>query len=515
MRRRNVRHLTIACVLAGLVTVLTATTGAAMTSGAGSARVDAANKNLVTIALPGEPSSMDVLIADDGNMQAISANIFEGLTQRNNKMKVLPQLATSWKRTSPDTWLFTLRRGVKFQNGEAFNSSAAAFSINRVLDPKNNSALTSWVATIASVKTVGAYGLSVTTKGPDPNLPGVLYYVGMMPPKYVTADPQGAVRKPVGTGPYRFVRWDAGQKITLSRWAGYWGKKPLIANISVIWRPEAQVRLAALQAGEVQVTALDSDLAKKAPRVTRASSTDVAELGFDGQPGKPLADQRLRMAINLSIDRKALIKYVFGGFARPARGQLVPAGALGYNAKLKDYPLNLTRAKQLVTAANANGTQINLVAAPGRWQKDTETVQAVAAMIDRSGLKVNIEFLEWSNFLKRIFDRGARADLMYFAGSSDTFDASRIIATLLQSPGAGGTLGRYTNPTIDALLKQAIAAPTIAEKQKIYTRLWQVAYNDAAMIPLFGLENIHGTAKNLVWQARPDNRFVVKDMHYR
>jgi peptide/nickel transport system substrate-binding protein len=504
----------MACVT-GLVAVMTATTGAAMTNGAGSARLDAASRTSVTIALPGEPSSMDVLLADDGNMQAISANIFEGLTQRNNKMKVLPALATSWKRTAPDTWVFTLRRGVKFQNGEKFNASAAAFSIDRVLDPKNNSPLTSWVATIASVKAVGTYSLRVTTKGPDPNLPGVLYYIGMVPPRYVAADSKGSARAPIGTGPYRLAKWDAGQKITMSRWAGYWGKKPSIATINVIWRPEAQVRLAGLQTGEVQVTALDPDLAKKAPRVTRASSTDVAELGFDGQPGKPLADQRLRMAINLSIDRKALIKYVFGGFARPAKGQLVPAGALGYNAKLKDYPLNVAKAKQLVTAANAVGTQINLVAAPGRWPKDTETVQAAAAMIDRSGLKVNVEFLEWSNFLKRIFDRGARADLMYFAGSSDTFDASRIITTLLESPGAGGTLGRYTNPTIDSLLKQAIAAPTIATKQAIYTKLWKVAYADAAMIPLFGLENIQGTAKNLVWQARPDNRFLVKDMHYR
>jgi peptide/nickel transport system substrate-binding protein len=508
-------RLVAVCCAAALVAAGAAGSGGAMTKTAGVARVGAASKNSVTIALPGEPSSMDVLLVDDGNMQAIAANIFEGLTRRNAKMKVQPLLAKSWKRTSPDTWLFTLRRGVKFQNGEAFNSAAAAFSINRVLNPSNDSPLTSWVATIASVKPVGRYGLRVKTKGPDPNLPGVLYYVGMVPPKYVASDPKTAARKPIGTGPYRLTRWNAGQKITLTRWAHYWGKKPSIANVTVIWRPEAQVRLAALKTGEVQVTPLDPSLAKQAPRVTRAPSTDVAEFGFDGQPGKPLADRRLRMAINLSIDRKALIKYIFGGFARPAKGQLVPPGALGYDPKLHDYPLNLSRAKQLVAQANANGKEINLVAPQGRWPKDTETVQAAAAMIDKTGLKVNIEFLEWSNFLKRIFDRGSHADLMFFAGSSDTFDASRIITTLLLSPSAGGTLSRYTNPTIDSLLKRAIAAPTIAKKQSLYARLWKVAYNDAAMFPLFDLENIQGTAKNLVWQVRPDNRIIVADMRYR
>lgn len=511
MVKRNARVLVSASALAAVAAVMIASSSGAM----GANATAGAATNSVTIALPGEPSSMDVLLNDDGNMQAISANVFEGLTRRDAKMKVLPQLATSWRRTSSATWVFTLRRGVKFQNGEPFNANAAAFSLNRVLNPKNNSPLTSWVATVASARALGAYRLRVTTKGPDPNLPGVLYYIGMLPPKYVTANPAGAARRPIGTGPYRLTQWAAGQRITMSRWASYWGKKPAIASVRVIWRPEAQVRLAALRVGEVQVTALDPSLAKSAPRVSRASSTDVAELSFDGQAGKPLADRRLRMAINLSIDRKALIKYVFGGFARPAKGQLVPAGALGYDPKLKDYPLNLAEARRLVTAARANGTQINLVAAQGRWAKDTETVQALAGMINRSGLRVNIEFLEWSAFLKRIFDRGARADLMYFAGSSDTFDASRIITTLLLSPGAGGTLSRYTNPTIDSLLKQAIAAPTIAKKKSIYSRLWKVAYNDAAMMPLFGLENIHGTAKNLVWQVRPDNRILVSDMRYR
>jgi peptide/nickel transport system substrate-binding protein len=474
-----------------------------------------ANTSQVTIAIPNEPSTFDVSLYEDGNMQSVSMNIFEGLTTRDDKMNVRPQLATSWKRTKPSMWVFKIRHGVKFQNGEPFDARAAAYSLGRVLTPANNSELISWVPTIQAVHALDRWTLVVETKGPDPNIPGVLYYIPMVPPHYTSTNPKGFARNPIGTGPYKLVKWSAGQSITMTRWSGYWGPKPAIKDIKVIWRPEAQVRLSALQAGEVQVAKLDPDQAKQAPRVTTAPGTEVAEMGFDAQPGRPLADQRLRMAINLSIDRKALMKYIFGGFARPANGQLDPPGSIGYDSKLKDYPFDLARAQQLVQSANAKGKEIVLVAAQGRWPKDAETVQALAGMISKTGLSVKVQFLEWSDFLKRVFDRSAQADLMYFAASSDTFDASRVITTLLLSPAAGGTLTRYSNPTIDSLLKQAIAAPTLASKNAIYAKLWQTAYNAAAMMPVVGLENIYGTSKNLIWQARPDSRILVKTMRYR
>lgn len=499
---------------ARLAVVVALAVAVAAVSASGASPRSGLNTGQVTIALPNEPSTFDVSLYEDGNMQAISLNIFEGLTTRDTQMHVHPQLATSWKQVTADKWVFKIRHGVKFQDGEAFDARAAAYSLGRVLTAKNNSELISWVPTIKAVHAEDRYTLVVLTKGPDPNIPGVLYYIPMVPPQLVQSNPKGFARHPVGTGPYKFVSWTPGQSIKMTRWSGYWGPQPTIRDINVIWRPESQVRLAALQTGEVQVATLDPDQAKQAPHVTTAPGTEVAELGFDAQAGRPLADQRLRLAINLSIDRKSLIKYVFGGYARATTGQLDPPGSIGYISSLKDYPFDLQRAKQLVQSANAQGKQIVLVAAQGRWPKDAETVQALAGMIDKTGLSVKIQFLEWSDFLKRVFDRSAQADLMYFAASSDTFDASRVITTLLLSPSAGGTLTRYSNPTIDSLLKQAIAAPTLAKKNAIYAKLWKVAYDAAAMMPVVGLENIYGTAKNLVWQARPDSRILVKTMRY-
>lgn len=507
---KRIRHLSLLCLV--VFAVAASAGAAALTAPSGSSALD---RNSVTIALGAEPSSWDVSLYEDGNMQSVALNVFEGLTTRDAQMKVKPLLATSWKRTGANTWVFTLRRGVTFHNGEPFDATAAAFSINRILDPKNESQLTSFVATIKSVKAVGRYSLRVVTKGPDPNIPGVLYYVMIVPPKHVAADAKSFARQPVGTGPYRFLKWDAGQRITMTASSNYWGPRPAIRNVTVIWRPESQVRLAALSAGEAQVAPLSPDQAKKAPRFTTAPSTDVAELGFDGQAGKPLADRRLRLAVNLSIDKRALIRFVFGGFARPANGQLVPPAALGFNRSLRDYPFDLKRATSLVNAAGAKGTEIVLVAPRGRWTKDVETSQALAGMIQKTGLKVKVEVLEFSAFLKRVFDKEARADLMYFAASSDTFDSSRVISTLLLSPEAGGVLTRYSNPRIDQLLKQALAARTLAQKKSLYNRLWKVAYDDSAMMPIVGLQNIYGTAKELVWKGRPDNRIIVKEMRYR
>lgn len=498
-----------------VIAAISAGGGGDDTSGEGASARSAPVRQDVTIGLAGEPSSFDVSIVEDGIMQSIARNIFEGLTARNNKMEVQPELATSWEQTGPTTWELKLREGVTFHNGEPFDAEAAAFSIERVLDPDNESALTSFIPTIKSVEAVDPTTLTIETKGPDPNILGALTYIMMVPPKAVEADTEGFARKPIGTGPYKFVEWAPGQGIELTAYENYWGDQPAIKNVKAVFRAEPQVRLAALKAGEIDVAAIDPDQAKNVPRLTATQSTDVAEFGFDAQEGRILSDQRLRLAINHAINRQQLIDVVFQGHAQPANGQLVPPQSIGYNEQLKDYPYDLEKAKQLVAEAGAEGKKVVLVASQGRWPQDTETVDALAAMIEETGLDVEVERMEFSQFLERVFDRKARADLMYFAASSDTFDSARTISTLLLSEKNGGVLTRYENPKIDEMLEDAVAAETLEEKEEIYHQLWQEAYDDVAMIPVVGLENTYGTAKDLVWEARADNRINAAEMKFQ
>ena len=468
----------------------------------------------VRIALAGEPSSFDVSIVEDGVMQSISRNIFEGLTGRTPSMEVIPELATEWEQTGPTTWVFTIRPDVVFHNGEKFDAAAAAYSINRVLDPANESSVKAFVPSIASVEATGDMTLQVELVGPDPNLPGVLSYVMMVPPDYVEEDVERFGREPVGTGPYVLEKWTPGTSLELARFDDYWGEAPEIDRATAVFLPEVEVRVASLQADEVNVAAINPAQADRAPRVTSVGSTDVAEFGFDAQPGTVLSDERLRLAINLAIDREALIDVVYDGYASPAHGQLVPPEAFGFDPSLDDYPFDLDQAKALVVEADAVGKEVVIVSPQGRWVQDVEAVQAIAAMIEETGLTVTVEPLEFSAFLDRVFDREARADLMFFAASSDTFDSSRTIGTLLLSPENGGTLSRFSVPEIDALLDKALKAETLEEKEATYHELWQLAQDRVAMFPLFGLQNIYGTSADLNWEARPDNRINVAEMSF-
>jgi peptide/nickel transport system substrate-binding protein len=147
----------------------------------------------VTIVIGGDPSTLDPQFADDGNERAVNDNIYETLIARDsNTMELIPGLAESWEQVDDTNWRFTLRKGVKFHNGEDWNAEAAAYSINRVIDPEYNSEQISYYATVTEARVVDDYTIEVTTDGPDPTLVTRLYWI------QVRGVAQGRPRHPGG-----------------------------------------------------------------------------------------------------------------------------------------------------------------------------------------------------------------------------------------------------------------------------------------------------------------------------
>ncbi|MDH4138794.1 MAG: ABC transporter substrate-binding protein, partial [Anaerolineae bacterium] len=162
----------------------------------------------VVIVIGGDPSTLDPQSADDGNERSVNDSVYEALVARDSKsMMLIPCLAKSWEQVDDTTWRFTLRKEVKFHNGEDWNAEAAVYSINRVIDPEFASEQISYYATVKETKVVDKYTIEVTTDGPDPTLPTRLYWMKMVPPKYTAENPDTFAEKPVGTGPYKFVEW--------------------------------------------------------------------------------------------------------------------------------------------------------------------------------------------------------------------------------------------------------------------------------------------------------------------
>ena len=213
--------------LAVLATAVLVSASFAATSAPGRSQAAAGS---ITIAIGSEPASLDPQLRDDGGERAVGRNIYETLMDRTPKGVLVPGLAArAPKKVSAKIWQFKLRPGIKFSNGEPFNADTVVYSIKRILNPKFASEQTSFFGTIAGARKVNDLTVNILTKGPDPILPARMYWMTMVPPKASKA--KGFAEHPVGTGPYTFVEWRKGDRITLQANPSYWGTpKPRIRN---------------------------------------------------------------------------------------------------------------------------------------------------------------------------------------------------------------------------------------------------------------------------------------------
>jgi peptide/nickel transport system substrate-binding protein len=463
----------------------------------------------IVIAIGGDPSTLDPQAADDGNERAVNDNVYETLIARDPKtLEFVPSLAESWKQLDDSTWELELRDGVKFHNGEPFDAAAAAFAINRVIDPEFKSEQISFFSTIKEAKAVDGNTLQVSTNGPDPTLPARLYWLKMVPPKYAS-DPDFGT-KPVGTGPYKFVEWVRDDHVTLEANPDYWGTKPSIANVKIRPIKEEVTRLAALQAGEVDlVKNLIPEYVDEVPKAASTPGLEFPWLRLNTLVG-PLADKRMRQAVNYAINKDALAQSLYSGYAIPADGQILTPEHFGYNKSVKAYPFDQAKAKELIAEAGYAGEEIEFVGEAGRWLKDKELIEAVAQQLRDAGLNVKVNIVEWSQWLDLLFAGADKAPTIQFsAHSNELLDADRTLSALFESTGSQTA---YTNPEFDKLVDAARTETDLKKRADLYNQAVQIAYDDAVVGFLLNLKDIYGMSERVEWTPRVDGKMIVKEM---
>jgi peptide/nickel transport system substrate-binding protein len=397
----------------------------------------------------------------------VRSNVTEPLVERNPQTGELePLLATEWKATSDTEWTFKLREGVKFQDGTPFNAEAAAFTINRAVNSKLGCNVEGYVFGDADlkVKAVDATTLTVTTPEPDPILPLRLSFLEVVPTSTSTT---AKVREPVGTGPYKIESWEAGQKITLTSWDGYWGDKPAYPKAEYQWRSESSVRAAMITSGEADVA------------MGLSPDDNMGELGIDYPNNEtvalrmeatkaPLNDIRVRQAVNYAIDKDGIVNSLYQGKHKVA-AQLVPEGIVGHNAELKGWAFDLDKAKSLVAEAKAAGVdtsaQISLVVRSAQFPKITELAQVLQEQLSQAGLNVKLKMLETSQHLTyqvRPFPDDEGAVALMTQHGNQAGDAAFTVDQYMLSTGAQSYFG---TPEFDAMIKKADAASGDARKK--------------------------------------------------
>ncbi|WP_299821522.1 ABC transporter substrate-binding protein [uncultured Jannaschia sp.] len=461
----------------------------------------------IAIAIGSEPSTLDPQLRDDGGERQVNDNIYETLMARTPEGALEPGLATEATQVDETTWEFALREGVTFHNGEPFDADAVVASVERIIDPGNNSEQMAYFGTIAGAEKVDDMTVRILTDGPDPILPSRMYWMKMIPPGYAVEGDLAAA--PVGTGPYRFADWSRGESITLERNPDYWGAAPDVEEATYRFVGEAGTRLSGLMAGEFDViTNLLPEFTRTVPKFAAVDGleTSVFVLGTDNEL---TSDPKVREALNLAIDREAMVEALFQGYAGIAQGHHVNPAAFGFNDDLESYPYDPERARALIEEAGATGQTIQVVGESGRWLKDREQIEAVAGYWAETGLVPEVQIQEFSQYLDSLMGDGPRPDSIFIANSNELLDADREASFIYHMDGAAAS---NSDAEMAAMIDEARVTTDNAARQDLYDEVFRRGHELNYTVPLFNLQDIYGMSERMEWQPRTDAKLLIKEM---
>ncbi|MFG1960438.1 ABC transporter substrate-binding protein [Nonomuraea sp. NPDC049028] len=444
-----------ASALLALGTLLSAGACSVANSGPEPSAGGGAAASTVRIVLPEEPPTLEPCDASlTATGRVTRANITEALTERDpSSGQLQPALSTEWKQDSPTEWTFTLRKGVKFHDGTPFDAKAAAFSIERTLGSKVDCNVNGYVFGGIKLTATAAddVTLKVKTAKPDPILPLRLSFVEIVP---TTTNATGKVREPVGTGPYKIAKWDAGRSLRLERFAGYWGKAPAFAAAEYVWRGEGSIRAAMIKSDEADIAVGLAPEDGAGDSAVQFPNNETSYLRIDAAK-PPLNDLRVRQAINYAIDKDGLVASVFAGLGKPA-GQLVPEGVTGHSSAIQPWPYDMAQAKKLIAEAKAAGvatdTPITIIGRNGIYPKAAEAMEVVQNSLTEAGLSVKIQMLDvnaWLEYLLRPFPKDAGPTLLQAQHGNQAGDAAFTMGQIYGSKGAQSSFG---TPELDDLI---------------------------------------------------------------
>ncbi len=479
-------------------------------------------------ATPAKPRTLRMMMAGEPNgngplggfhgasrlAEPIVYNVLEPLVDYT-KAGPVPRLATKWEHSADLTkWRFYLRKGVKFHNGANFTARDVVEFAKWTIEEKAVSPVYVHVPLKEAVA-VDDYTVDFIFKDPQP-----LLLIGgrtfLIPPVALSRDNRDLYKtNPIGTGPYRFVEWNRGRHIKLARFEGYWGAKPQIDDVDIIFRQEVAVRVAALRAGEADwICDISIEDANIVPKVVRTPSPGGALLRFDEKFQKdPLfADKRLRLAVEYAIDRQALVS--LQGGATLSIGQFASPGDFGFNPELKSFPYDLEKAKALVKEAGAVGKTVTFVGTTDRFAKDREVAEAIAFMIEKTGLKVKLMLMQKTEaskyWVRRAKEESYMSDI-YLAGTDSLLEVEGRYSQVFVKDGKNCTLD---DPEPVRLYKEVLAESNYARRGEKLAKAWAYVYEQAHYVPLFKLDFAWGTAKNLDWKIDVAGRPFIADMKF-
>ena len=432
-------------------------------------------KDTIVMAMALEPSPG--LDPTGGAAAAISEislyNVFETLVKINSDGSITPLLAERWE-ISPDlkSYTFYLRKDAKFQNGVPFNGNIVKFSFERGAAENSVNPNKRLYQKFDRVAVIDDYTVVILNKEINPEL---LFMLGqgtsiMVEPSSVETNGT----KPVGTGPFKVDVWNKGSSIVLSKWDGYRNAAAIkMKKVTFRFISDPAAQIAAMLAGDVDAfprfTPRGVPQFKSDPRfqVIVGGSRAKTILALNNKK-KPLDDVRVRRAIMMAIDRKAVIDGAGDGFGAPIGSHYVP-GALGYIDTTGINPFNIEKSKALLAEAGIKTPlELSLKLPPPAYARQGGEV--IAAQLAKVGIIAKIENVEWAQWLSGVYG-GAKNYDMTIISHVEPFDLGNYIRK--------DYYWGYDNPKFDALYERIQNSPSTAERSKLLGEAQRMLANDS------------------------------------
>jgi len=490
MFRRRKTKTTLFIILTLIVMVLNV--------GGISAAKDIEGKDELVVAMAYDATSLDPHEVNDVPSSNAMFQIYDTLVKVDENGNIEKSVAKEYERVDDLTYRFTIKEGIKFHNGNEMTAEDVKFSIKRAGD---SAAIAHIFGDIDndSFKIHDKYTLSFKLNNPNTGFLASLAHTGgsILNKEAVMAAGDNFSNNIVGSGPFKFERWDKNSQIVLNRFNDYHGKKPEFSKMTIKIIPEATSRTIGLETGELdvayQITTNDISRVEAHPdlKLIRKLDNSISYLGFNNQK-EPFDNIKVRKAINYAINVPAIVNAVFRGVGEVAEGPMSP-NVMYHNGELKKYEYNIEKAKQLLEEAGyPDGFKTKIWTNEKEARVDMATI--IQSQLKQIGIDVETEILEWGAYLDGL-SRGEQ-DMFIIGWTCQTTDPDLALYAPFskETIGSGANFAFFRDDEINELLLKGRQIENSSERENIYKDIQEKIVEKAPWVFLANGEAVIGTA---------------------
>lgn len=430
--------------------------------------------------------------------------VYDALTRIDDNGDAQPALASSWSIIDDVTWEFTLRPDVLFHSGDRLTAADVVATIERLIDPNTTLPAKGRIATVKSAQAVDELTVRVVTSAADPILLGRLSVIFVLRAEDIA---EGSTTSGNGTGAWKVVDFSPAESLTLAAFDDSWRGAPASSSVVITSLPENSTRVAALQAGDVDmiqnlpIEFIDL-LEAQGFQVAASQLGSIQMANLSSTRGTPLDDPRVRLALNYAVDKEGLFNSILGGHGSLALGQMIGPNGVGHNAALEAYPYDPDLARRLLAEAGyPNGFNIRWDGPSGAYVQDRATQEAVVAQLRDVGVIVDLNFLEQGAFIDGLL-RGTLAPISFLNWNYFPIMDADFVYTWFVSTNATNI---YANPRFDELFAASRAAVDPRARAEILDELARITHEDPPGLYLYYPPDVFGLASEVVgFKGRPD-----------